>query len=213
MANLDSGGFEIMFLQIRLFVLHINDYASTFGKKTFTLFFLIAGLFGTDEIPSPSDLNELLNLIPRQAFHQQPKTSSEKNFRKLFSEKSSNYETSGNFSAGTTYIKIEPFEEENTLIKQIDAKVSPGNRQKNIEEILTPQLLNTYKDKGFVRIGKIMDKTQLDILQERLNKIMLGEADTPYEKMMMQLDRALSHLFEVKSFFSKCQNSRYTKLP
>lgn len=59
-----------MFLQISLFGLHINNCVSTFGKKTFALSFLIVALFGIEEITS-ADVNELLNAIPRQSFHQQ----------------------------------------------------------------------------------------------------------------------------------------------
>jgi ectoine hydroxylase-related dioxygenase (phytanoyl-CoA dioxygenase family) len=73
-------------------------------------------------------------------------------------------------------------------IKQIDTQVTVEDRQKNIAEVFTPQVLSTYEKKGFVSIGKIIDDNHITILRNRLDQIMLGEADAPYENMMMQLD-------------------------
>ena len=73
-------------------------------------------------------------------------------------------------------------------IKQMGKKIAAEGRQKSLEEVLTPQVLRKYKEKGFAKIGKIMDEKEIIVLGNRLNQIMLGEVETPYEDMMMQLD-------------------------
>lgn len=44
-----------------------------------------------------------------------------------------------------------------------------------------------YRD-GYIKLGKVLSDEALATLQERINAIMLGEADVDYERMMMQLD-------------------------
>jgi hypothetical protein len=44
-----------------------------------------------------------------------------------------------------------------------------------------------YRD-GYIKLGKVLSDEELNALQERINAIMLGEADVDYDCMLMQLD-------------------------
>lgn len=46
----------------------------------------------------------------------------------------------------------------------------------------------TYHRDGYIRLGKVLADDELTALQERINAIMLGEADVDYDSMLMQLD-------------------------
>lgn len=67
-------------------------------------------------------------------------------------------------------------------------RVTTQSAQRKLEDVLTPEMLKTYQKQGFVKIGKVIDENQIAILGNRLNQIMLGDADTPYQTLMMQLD-------------------------
>lgn len=45
-----------------------------------------------------------------------------------------------------------------------------------------------YHRDGYIRLGKVLSSDELKALQDRIDAIMLGEADVDYDKMMMQLD-------------------------
>jgi hypothetical protein len=45
-----------------------------------------------------------------------------------------------------------------------------------------------YSRDGFIRLGRVLGDEELRALQERINAIMLGEADVDYQRMTMQLD-------------------------
>jgi phytanoyl-CoA hydroxylase len=51
---------------------------------------------------------------------------------------------------------------------------------------LTDEQWQQYDRDGFLRLGKLMPDAELLGLQDRIDAIMLGEADVPYERMMMQ---------------------------
>lgn len=53
---------------------------------------------------------------------------------------------------------------------------------------LTDQQWMQYTRDGYLRLGKLLDDAALAALQERIDAIMLGEADIDYDHMMMQLD-------------------------
>ncbi len=46
----------------------------------------------------------------------------------------------------------------------------------------------TYEQQGFLRIGHVLRDDELAVLCERIDRIMMGEADLPYDRMLMQLD-------------------------
>lgn len=47
-----------------------------------------------------------------------------------------------------------------------------------------------YERNGYLRLGKLLLNDELAALQTRINDIMLGTADVPYDQMLMQLDSA-----------------------
>lgn len=49
------------------------------------------------------------------------------------------------------------------------------------------QWVQYYRD-GYIKLGKVLSDEELTALQERINAIMLGEADVDYDAMLMQLD-------------------------
>lgn len=49
---------------------------------------------------------------------------------------------------------------------------------------------DAYERDGYLRLGKILTDTDLAVLQERTNAIMLGIAPVPYDELLMQLDSA-----------------------
>ena len=53
---------------------------------------------------------------------------------------------------------------------------------------LTSKEWETFETQGFVRLGKVVDNHELDTLRVRINEIMMGPAQVPYDLMMMQLD-------------------------
>ena len=55
-------------------------------------------------------------------------------------------------------------------------------------EALTDLQWVEFESTGFVRLGKVFGDDHVPALQERIDRIMLGEADVPYGRMLMQLD-------------------------
>ncbi len=45
-----------------------------------------------------------------------------------------------------------------------------------------------FQEHGYVKLGILLDDAKLAELQRRIDDIMLGKADLPYDRMMMQLD-------------------------
>jgi len=53
---------------------------------------------------------------------------------------------------------------------------------------LTDKQWSEFHVEGYLSLGKVLDDDELAALQQRLDDIMLGTADVPYKKMMMQID-------------------------
>ncbi|MGK0339341.1 MAG: hypothetical protein ACJAWF_003980, partial [Candidatus Azotimanducaceae bacterium] len=45
-----------------------------------------------------------------------------------------------------------------------------------------------FDTEGFLRLGQIVPDDMLRAMQQRIDEIMLGEADLDYDRMLMQLD-------------------------
>ena len=45
-----------------------------------------------------------------------------------------------------------------------------------------------FWEEGYLHLGRVLDESQLGTLQQRIDAIMLGEADLDYDRIMMQLD-------------------------
>ena len=45
-----------------------------------------------------------------------------------------------------------------------------------------------FERDGYVKLGKVIADEELLVLQDRIDSIMLGEAQVPYDRMLMQLD-------------------------
>ena len=53
---------------------------------------------------------------------------------------------------------------------------------------LTDLQWNEYEEKGCLVLGRVLEDQALAELRERIDQIMLGEADLDYDRMLMQLD-------------------------
>lgn len=53
---------------------------------------------------------------------------------------------------------------------------------------LTEAQWQQYDRDGYLVLGKLLSDEQLRQLQDRIDQIMLGQADVPYDRMLMQLD-------------------------
>ena len=53
---------------------------------------------------------------------------------------------------------------------------------------LTDQQWEQYQKDGLLNLGKLLSDEELKQMQERIDAIMLGDADVSYDRMMMQLD-------------------------
>jgi hypothetical protein len=53
---------------------------------------------------------------------------------------------------------------------------------------LTDDQWATYEREGYISLGCLLDEVQLQDLQDRIDAIMLGEADMDYDRTLMQLD-------------------------
>lgn len=71
-----------------------------------------------------------------------------------------------------------------------------------------------FQQDGFLRLGKVLADEDLASLQERIDQIMLGDADVPYPEMLMQLDSS-SGVYEdagVQSYGHKARTLNYRKI-
>lgn len=53
---------------------------------------------------------------------------------------------------------------------------------------LTDEQWAQYRRDGFLRLGKVLSDDELKRMQQRIDDIMLGDADVKYDRMLMQLD-------------------------
>ncbi len=53
---------------------------------------------------------------------------------------------------------------------------------------ITPDLWEQYERDGYLKLGRLLEGEALLALQRRIDAIMLGEADVPYDRMIMQKD-------------------------
>ncbi|HLJ56409.1 MAG TPA: phytanoyl-CoA dioxygenase family protein [Chthonomonadaceae bacterium] len=56
------------------------------------------------------------------------------------------------------------------------------------EAELTDAQWERYDRDGYLRLGRLLDEAELGDLQQRIDDIMLGRADVPYDRLLMQLD-------------------------
>lgn len=54
---------------------------------------------------------------------------------------------------------------------------------------LTDEQWRQYEQQGYLRLGKVLSREELQALQQRMDDIMLGRAPLDYDRMAMQLDR------------------------
>lgn len=47
---------------------------------------------------------------------------------------------------------------------------------------------DTFAERGYLHLGRVLSDADLATLQQRIDAIMLGEADVDYDRMLMQLD-------------------------
>ncbi len=66
----------------------------------------------------------------------------------------------------------------------------------------------TYTRDGYLMLGKLLDDTQLQDLQDRINAIMLGNADVNYDQMLMQLDSDTGEYGDAKEMSKGHKGSR-----
>ena len=57
-----------------------------------------------------------------------------------------------------------------------------------MQQNLTDQQWRTFEAQGYIRLGQVTTDEVLHGLQQRIDKIMMGTATIPYERMMLQLD-------------------------
>lgn len=55
-------------------------------------------------------------------------------------------------------------------------------------EQLSDGLWQTYERDGYLKLGRLLTDEQLQALQQRIDEIMLGQADVDYDSLLMQLD-------------------------
>ena len=53
---------------------------------------------------------------------------------------------------------------------------------------ITDEQWAQYEEKGYLRLGQVLNNDDLEALQTRIDDIMLGKADLDYSKILMQLD-------------------------
>ena len=54
--------------------------------------------------------------------------------------------------------------------------------------MITQSQWKDYDEKGYLHLGKLLEGDALRALQDRIDAIMLGEADVDYDRLLMQLD-------------------------
>ena len=55
-----------------------------------------------------------------------------------------------------------------------------------------------FQEEGYLPLGRVMDDGELATLQQRIDDIMMGKAQLPYDRMMMQLDGKTSNYGEME---------------
>ncbi|MXZ26211.1 MAG: phytanoyl-CoA dioxygenase family protein [Caldilineaceae bacterium SB0665_bin_21] len=53
---------------------------------------------------------------------------------------------------------------------------------------ITDAQWSRFKEQGYVRLGPVLEPEDLAAMQRRIDEIMMGTADVPYDRMLMQLD-------------------------
>jgi len=53
---------------------------------------------------------------------------------------------------------------------------------------ITDSQWQSYDKLGYLKLGQLLDKTELDALRQRIDDIMLGKANLDYNRLLMQLD-------------------------
>jgi phytanoyl-CoA hydroxylase len=59
--------------------------------------------------------------------------------------------------------------------------------QSKLHQITTDQWAE-YEDKGYLKLGGVVDLSELEALRQRIDDIMMGTAQVDYDKLYMQLD-------------------------
>ena len=59
----------------------------------------------------------------------------------------------------------------------------------NAKTHLTDVEWETFQLEGYLRLGRVMDDAELGVLGQRIDDIMLGNANVDYDRIQMQLDR------------------------
>ena len=57
-----------------------------------------------------------------------------------------------------------------------------------VEAMVTADEMRRFRADGYAPLGRLLDDRELAALGERIDQIMLGTADAPYDDMMMQLE-------------------------
>jgi phytanoyl-CoA hydroxylase len=60
--------------------------------------------------------------------------------------------------------------------------------EQNITKLITDEQFAQYEEQGYINLGKLLSDEALAKLQNRIDDIMLGKADSNYDRMLMQLD-------------------------
>lgn len=58
------------------------------------------------------------------------------------------------------------------------------------DKLITDKQWKEFDTEGYLRLGQIVPEDMLQAMQQRIDQIMLGEADLDYDRMLMQLDSA-----------------------
>ncbi len=66
--------------------------------------------------------------------------------------------------------------------------LSLGNGDLIMRQTLNDQEWQTFQEEGYVELGRLIANDELHALQKRIDEIMMGTADVPYDRIMMQLD-------------------------
>lgn len=53
---------------------------------------------------------------------------------------------------------------------------------------ISDQQWQEFDTQGFLRLGKVAPVETIEMMRQRIDEIMLGEADLDYDRMLMQLD-------------------------
>ena len=65
-------------------------------------------------------------------------------------------------------------------------------------ESLDEEQWAAFERDGYLRLGRLLEAEELQTLQDRIQDIMMGRADLPYERMLMQLDSDTGNYADMK---------------